>query len=95
MVANAAPCTPMFEAKNKNRIQNDIGHRSNQHRKHACFGKPLRGNKRVHSQGQLHKHRTYGVNIHIADAIFDGIFTGAKRHEKIAVPNKKSGSKNN
>ena len=64
------------------------------HGEHACFREALRGNKCVHAQGQLHKQCTNSVNIHIPYAIFDSIFTGAKRHKKIAVPNKKRSGKN-
>ena len=59
-------------------MNSDVRHRADQHRKHAGFGKALGGDKGVHAQGQLYEERAYGVNVHITNAIGDGIFAGAE-----------------
>ena len=68
--------------KNKYRIQHDIDHGSDQNGVHPNFCKSLCRNKHIHSQCQLNKYRTDGINIKIADRIFNCIFAGSECKQK-------------
>ena len=61
-------------------------HRADEHRQHTRFGKALRRDEGVHSQGHLNENRTEGIDVHILHAVCDGVFAGAEGHQKIPVP---------
>ena len=80
-----------IKSKDENRIQNNVGHRADQHGEHTRFCKALGCDKGVHAQRQLDEYSAYRINIHIADAVFNRIFTRAERHQEIPVPQKQGG----
>lgn len=74
-----------MKAENKDGVENDIGHRADQDGQHARLGKALGGDKGVHAKRQLDENGADGVDVHIADAVLDGVFAGAERQEEIPV----------
>ena len=74
-----------MHAKDENRIQNDVADCSDQHGKHTGFRKSLSRDEHVHAQCQLHKNGSQRVDIHVADCIFNRVFTGAKCQKKLPV----------
>ena len=77
------------QSENKYRIENNVGHRPDEHRQHARLRKSLRCDKGIHSQCELHKNRSKRINVHIIHAIVYRIGAGAEGHQKIPVPQKK------
>ena len=74
------------EAENKDGIQNDVGHRTDEHRQHARAGKALGGDESIHAQRKLDKDGADCVQIHVGNAVFDRVFTCAKGQQEIPIP---------
>ena len=74
------------QSVNKNGVQNDVGHRADEHRPHSDLGKALRGDKGVQAQGQLHEHGAHSVDLHIAGGVTDGVLAGAEGQQQIPAP---------
>ena len=56
-----------------------------QHSQHAGLRKALRGDERVHTERELDKNRTDGVDAHIADSAVNRVFARAKSQKQGAV----------
>ena len=78
-----------MEAKNKDRIQNDIDHRADQHREHSGFGKALTGNEHIKAQRDLHRDRSEQIDAEIADCIIDRLAAGSKQHKERLLHDRK------
>ena len=81
------------KTEDKNRVQNDIGHRADQNGEHSRLGKSLGSDKRVHAQRELHENSTQSIDIHVTDGVLDGILTCAESHQKIPVPDQQHNGK--
>jgi len=81
-------CAPdaHVQSVNKNGVQNDVGHRADEHRPHSDLGKALCGDKGVQAQGQLHEHGAHSVDLHIAGGVADGVLAGAEGQQQIPAP---------
>ncbi len=76
---------PHVQSVNKNRVQNDVGHRADEHRPHSDLGKALCSDKGVQAQGQLHEHGAHSVDLHIAGGVADGVLAGAEGQQQIRL----------
>ena len=74
-----------MECKDKQRIQNNVHHCSDQNREHTCFGKTLCGDKHIHAKGKLDENSADSVNVHIIYSVFNRIFTGTEGKKKSTV----------
>ncbi len=81
-------CTlnPHAKGIDKQGIQHNVDHGTDQHGHHAGFGEALCCNEGVHAQGQLHKDGADGIDVHVIHSVLDGVFTGAKGKQHITVP---------
>ena len=79
------------QAEDQDRVQDDVGQSADQDREHAGLGKALGGDKGVHAQGQLDEDRPQGINVHVADPVFHGVFAGAEGQEERAVKEQQDG----
>ena len=67
-----------IEKEDKDRVEDDVGDRADQNRKHTGLGKALRRDEGVHSKGELNKDRADRVDAHICSSVVDRIFTRTK-----------------
>ena len=74
-----------MHSENENRIQHNVADRADQHGEHAGFRKSLGRDKHVHAQRQFHKNGSQRVNIHVADCIFNRVFTCSKCQKEFPV----------
>ena len=74
------------QSVDENWVQDNVAHRTHQHRKHSRFGKALGGNKGVHTQSQLDENGADGVDIHVIHGIANGIVAGTEGVKKRPVP---------
>ena len=74
-----------MKCKDKQRIQNNVHHCSDQNREHTCFGKALCGDKHIHAKGKLDENSADSVNVHIIYSVFDRIFTGTEGKKESTV----------
>ena len=83
-----------MQAKNKNRIQNDVADCTDCYRHHSNLRKSLRIDKRIQAKCQLHKNRSTAVNLHICPCIGNRSLTGSKHQQDIPSENKKQNCQN-
>ena len=81
-----------MESENKNRIQNNVGDRTDQYGEHSGFCESLGCDEIIHAKSQLYKDSSYCIDIHVTHRIVDGVCTGAECKEKAAVSEKQDNS---
>ena len=78
-----------MQGKNEDGVQQDIGHRADEHRPHADLGKALGGDEAVEAQGHLDENGADGVDAHVIHGVGNGVLTGAKGQQQILAPQEK------
>ncbi len=81
------------ERENEQRVENDVGHRADNHGHHRSAGKALRGYETVKPHGQQCEHAAEDVNSHIVARIYDRVVARAEREQKLPLKNQKPGGK--
>ena len=65
--------------KDEDRIEDDVGERTDDDRQHADGGETLGRDKRIHAQRQLYKDGADGIDVNVFDRIANGPLAGAKQ----------------
>ena len=81
-----SPPDAHVQDEDEQRVQQNVGHRADEHRFHAHLGEALGGDEGIEAQGQLHEQGAQGVNAHILGGVFDGVPAGAEGQQQRPVP---------
>ena len=74
-----------MHSKDKYRIQDNVCNCTDKYGKHAGFCKALGCDKHIHTECQLHKNRSQGIQIHIADCIPYRVLAGTESQKQVPV----------
>ena len=77
-VASAPPFDAHAHSEDKDRVQDDVDHGSDQYGEHTGFRISLCGDEHIHSKCHLDENGSDGVDVHVIGCVTDGIFTGAE-----------------
>ena len=78
-----------MQGKNEDGVQQDVGHRADEHRPHADLGKALGGDEAVEAQGHLDENGADGVDAHVIHGVGNGVLAGAEGQQQILAPQEK------
>ena len=74
------------QREDKDRVENDVRRRTDEHRVHTCLGKTLRRDEGVHAERELDKERSERINMQVVGGIADGVLTRAEGQQRVAPP---------
>ena len=86
---NGGALYPHMKYENKDWIQHNIDHCSDDNGHHSCSRSSLGNDEGIQSQSDLHKHRSYQIDRQIFHSITDGSVAGSKCIKKGALKDEK------